>query len=257
MEYATNAPQNASIPRRNAAVTGLAIVGFIALVAAGIWLAVSSARFVPGVTNSIGAAAVYIGSMFTPAPAPSLSVVPTASTSMPFEEATSSAPASPVATPAPAPMPKAITPTKGAETANTYQISGNALAAPHGLPDLVTSIDAVGYLTGTTADSFVVATSVPSGMRPAVRFTIRNAGTNIAGAWRFSASIPTQTIYIYQSPSEQALNPGDSIQFTLGFDEASKGSGKTISITANFDYAIAESNTSNNSASATLTILGS
>ena len=100
-------------------------------------------------------------------------------------------------------------------------------------------------------------TTAPSGSRPAVVFTIKNIGTNVAGSWRWSASIPTQTSYLYQSLPQQALNPGDSIEYTLGFDQANKGSGQMISVTANFDRAVAESDANNNSASATLTILGS
>src|SRR3989344_3436924 len=46
---------------RQAAINGLAVVGFIALVGAGIWFAVYSTRFVPTVVNNLGAAAVYLG----------------------------------------------------------------------------------------------------------------------------------------------------------------------------------------------------
>src|SRR5437588_318447 len=79
-------PQDTSNPARRSAMVGLAVVGFIALIALGIWLAVSSARYVPGAVGGLGSAATYLGSIFTPAPNPSLSVVPTASTT-PFSEA--------------------------------------------------------------------------------------------------------------------------------------------------------------------------
>ena len=59
---------------RKAAINGLAVVGFVALIVAGLSLAVYSVRFVPTVVNSIGAAAVYLGSKFSPAP--DLSVIP-------------------------------------------------------------------------------------------------------------------------------------------------------------------------------------
>jgi hypothetical protein len=127
----------------------------------------------------------------------------------------------------------------------------------YGFPDLVVNITAVGYLATTSPDSFVATSTVPASGRPAVKFTIKNIGTNVAGAWRFSASIPTQTAYIFQSQPQQILNPGDSIDYTLGFDQANRGSNQTISVTANFDHAIAEITVNNNSASASLTILGS
>jgi len=236
---------------------GLAIVGFIALVAAGMWLAVSSTRFVPPVVNRIGAAAVYLGSIFTPAPKPDLSVVstPTASTTIPFGAASSVLTSSPQATSTPSePATTAVNTTK---TTNTYQISGASVSAPSGLSDLVVNINAVGYLETTSVDSFVASSTIPAGSRPAVKFTIKNIGTNWTGTWRFNASIPTWTTYVYQSQPQQSLAPGDSIDYTLGFDRANAGADKIISITANFDRAVTESNTNNNNASTKVTILGS
>lgn len=238
---------------RQAAINGLAVVGFIALVAAGIWLAIYSTRFVPTVVNRIGSAAVYLGSVFTPADEPTLSVVPnpTASTTISFGNATTSTTTKP-ATPV---KPKPVATTPGDKTGGTYQIGGttNILS---GLPDFSITITAVGYLATTSADSFVATSTVPSGSRPAVKFTIKNIGTNVSGQWRFSASIPTQVSYIYQSQLQQSLNPGDSIEYVLGFDQANRGSNQTVSVSANFDRAVVENSYSNNNASANLTILG-
>ncbi len=247
-----------SIEPRQAVVSGLAVVGFIALVSAGIWLAVYSTRYVPSVVNRVGAAAVYLGSVFTPAPGPTLSVVPTASTTISFGDTSPSATTTTVKPATQTPSKPAQT-TAGAKTNTTYQISGGSptTGTLSGLPDFVTTISAIGYLTTTPADSFVASTTVPAGGRPAVRFTIKNIGTNVSGTWRFSASIPTQSSYLYQSQPQQSLNPGDSIDYTLGFDQAISGVNKMISITANFDRTVAESNLDNNSASAQLTILGS
>ncbi len=250
----------ASIPTRQAAINGLAVVGFVALVVAGIWLAIYSTRFVPTVVNRIGSAAVYLGSVFTPADEPTLSVVPnpTASTTISFGPTSSGTPVTTTPKPATFVKPNPVSTTPGSKTSGTYQISGEtATSAFSGLPDLVSSINSTGYLATTSAESFVASSTVPSGSRPAVRFTIKNIGTNATGLWRFSASIPTQSAYLYYSPLQQSLNPGDSIDYTLGFDQAIAGSDKMISITANFDRAIGESNHNNNSASAQLTILGS
>ena len=248
---------NNSTPVGRTAINGLAVVGFVALVATGVWLAVYSTRFVPSVVNGIGGAAVYLGSVFVPAPKPSLSVInsETASTTIFFGNASSTAVADAIAPPVPK---KIIAPSVGTSASSTYQISGaTTTAALFGLPDLATSIGAVGYLATSSADSFVATSTVPSGGRPAVKFTIKNIGTNVTSAWRFSASIPTQSSYIFQSQPQQSLAPGESIDYTLGFDQATAGSGKMISVTANFDHAIGESNTNNNSASVQLTILGS
>lgn len=243
-------------------VNTLATVGFIALIGASMWLAVYSTRFVPGVVGRIGSAAVYLGSVFTPAPA-SLSVVPTptaSSTILTFGEATSTtgvATTTKPATQTPA-KPKTVPTTAGEQTSTTQQIGGTATpAALTGLPDLIVTINAVGYLATTSAESFITSSIVPAGSRPAVNFTIKNIGTNVSGMWRFSATIPTQSAYLYQSQPQQSLNPGDSIDYTLGFDQANRGTGQTISITANYDRGVTESNTDNNNASAKITILGS
>lgn len=252
---------------RQAAITGLAIVGFIALVGASIWLAVYSTRYVPTVVNNIGAAAVYLGSIFTPAPA-SLSVVSTASTTISFGDASSIAPTSENKTdskPAPSTIKPAPT-TAGEKINTTEQISGATTNMLSGLPDFITTISAVGYLTTTSADSFVASSSVPANTRPAVNFSIKNIGTNASGLWCFSATIPTQSSYLYQSQPQQSLNPGDSIEYTLGFDQAYRGVDQMISVTANIANTantgtcartVTESNANNNSASAKITILGS
>lgn len=249
-------------PQRQSVTNGLAITGFVALVALGIWLAVYATQFVPSVVGGIGAAAVSLGSVFNPAPNPSLSVASSslssaasdASTTISFG-ATSTAPA--VSSTGNVSVPARV-PSAGTPTSETIPLgSTTPVAAPSGLPDLQTSITAVGYLATTSADSFVASATVPVGSRPAVKFTIKNIGTNVTGPWRFSASIPTQTAYIFQSDLQQSLAPGDSIDYTLGFDQANRGSNQTISVTANFDNTVGESNKNNNSASASITVLGS
>ncbi|OGG39763.1 hypothetical protein A2118_01825 [Candidatus Kaiserbacteria bacterium GWA2_50_9] len=250
---------------RKAATRGLAIVGFIALVGAGIWLAVYSTRYVPIVVNNVGVAAVYLGSIFTPAPGPTLSVVPNASTTIPFGEISSTTPT----TESPASKPvaqKPVATTAGEKTTSTVQIgSETAVNTLSGLPDFVTTISAVGYLTTASADSFVASSTVPTGSRAAVSFSIKNVGANASGPWCFSATIPTHSSYLYQSQPQQSLNPGDSIDYTLGFDQAYRGADQMISVTANIANTantatcartVTESNTNNNSASAKLTILG-
>ena len=245
-------------PSRGNIVSGLAVIGFIALVIGGMWLAVYSTRYVPGVVNRAGAAAVYLGSLFTPS-SPHLSVVPapTASTTISFGDATTSRASQVTSTPTNSKPSKTTKTTAGTKTNVTYQIGGtNSGAGLYGFPDLVVTIDAVGYLATSSTDSFVATSTVPVNGIPAVRFTIKNIGTNVAGPWRFSASIPTVNGYIYQSQLQQSLNPGDSIDYTLGFNQANVGTRETISVTANSDKTIQESNTDNNSASTVLTILG-
>ena len=243
----TNAPE-----KRSVALTTLAAVGFVALIAFGMWLAVYSARFVPGTVSRIGSAAVALGSVFNSG---SSGVATTTTPSTITFGGSTSTPETTTPTTGDTGSGSTYHPQPGQETSGTTQIGGTGSPAPYsGLPDLEVSITAVGYLTTNTTDSFVAATVVPHGYRPAVKFTIKNIGTNVAGSWAFSAVIPTQTAYIFQSQSQQPLNPGDSIDYTLGFDSPLTGPNQQIRVNANYNNAIAESNTANNSATATLNV---
>lgn len=250
---------------RQAVINGLAVAGFIALIAVGIWLAVYSTRFVPTVVGRIGSAAVYLGSVFTPASTtPSLTVVPTASTTIPFGDETPATTTEATSTPkkievieipsTAATLPATTKPIVPATTAGKTATSTAII--PAGLPDLMVKITSVGYLTTNSTDSFVANTTAPAGTRPAVSFTIKNIGTNVTGAWTFSSSIPTQTSYIFTSPEQQSLASGDSIDYTMGFDQAMIGANQPILITVNPEHKIIESTEKNNTASTTITILG-
>lgn len=238
-------------PARHPAVTSLAIVGFVAIVIAGLWLAVYSTRFVPGVVNRIGSAAVYIGSVFTPAPnSNNLSVVPTptASTTISF----GTAPATSTAQTTTSTQPKSVTTSAGHKTITVYKVGSTTPATLTGLGDLAVNIDTTGYMTTNTTDSFVASTTVPHGDNAAVRFTIKNVGTNWSGTWTFSASIPTYPAYTYTSQPQQSLAPGDSIDYTLGFNQANVGSNKIITISIN--PGVSDSNATNNTTSAAVTV---
>jgi len=252
-------PESAnSFSNRSTVINVLAVAGFIAIIGGSMWLAVYSTRYVPNVVGRMGAAAVYLGAVFTPAPEPTLSVIPTASTTLPFgEEVSSSISTTTVPTEILTAPSKPVTTTAGKQTTKTIQIGGatttpKATVALSGLPDFAVTIHSVGYLASTTADSFIATTTI-SGTRPAVSFTIKNIGTNVTGPWRWSISIPTQMAYLYESTPQQSLAPGDSIDYTLGFDQATVGT-QTVSVTANFDKTVTESNDRNNTTSAIMTI---
>lgn len=257
---------------RQVAIGVLAVIGFIALIGASMWLAVYSTRFVPSVVNRIGGAAVYLGSVFRSSEVPGLSVVPTpsASTTLPFDGASSTIPAkTSITTPAkrvpttPAPT-KPVTTTPGTPTNSVYPLGGTSQTPVFsGLPDLTVSVT-TGYVTVAGATSslqyFVASSTVPAGFNPAVHIIVTNIGTNVAGPWHLRAVIPTQSNYIKEwLESQPSINPGDNRGYLMSFDylAANKGSGQMISVTANYDHLISESNLNNNSVAAYLTILGS
>ncbi len=236
---------------RQTAINSFAVIGFIALLGLGVYGAIYSSRFVPTVVTRASSAAVYLGSLFNQNDS-ELSVVPTASTtpSLVILFGTSTPATLPIASstatsskPAPRPAPAPVL-TRVPATA----------PALYGLPDLTVEVTAVGYLAANSTDTFVASATVPDGERPAVKFTITNTGTNTAASWRFSAEIPTRSSYTYRSTAQQALNPGDSIDYVLGFDRARSGENRVMTIMTDYTKDIAESNETNNTATVTLDI---
>lgn len=240
--YRMNGNQPIS-PARQAAIDGLAIVGFIALVGAGVWLAIYSTRFVPTVVNRFGAAAVYLGSVFTPAPDSSLSVVPTptASTSIPFDTATTTSATT-----------TQVTPAKPSKPSYPVVTAPAPPAALYGLPDLTVQIGAVGYVTCDSQQCFVPSASAPSGYKPAIKFNIKNSGTNVTGIWNLNVSVPGQD---QKFDNLESMLPGAEVTYVAWITDAQTGSMQTITVTANYDGSVTESNTGNNTSSSDLQVL--
>ena len=234
----------------------LAVIGFLALVAGGITLAVYSARYVPGAISRLSTAAVSLSSVFN-FEGGSLEVIPGGG--LPFGPTTPTTTTTPApSTPAPSTggTPPATTP--GTPSSGVYPI-GSPTNPPtlSGLPDFAVRISAVGYLVSTSTSSFVATTTIPARSRVAVKFTIQNQGTNASGSWRFSASIPTDNAYIFESPVQQSLLPGENIEYILGFDQAKAGSDMPIAISVDYEKKVSESDENNNGASEKVTVLGS
>ncbi|MDB5195412.1 MAG: hypothetical protein JWO84_596 [Parcubacteria group bacterium] len=255
---------------KRAAVGGLAVVGFIALILIGIATAIYAASFLPKAFSRLSTANVFLSSASTPNDTNTLQPVNNPSVVVGTSSAPTSIPLSPAPTTTVPPAYTAPTPTTPAYTAPatpTYVAPKPAQVVPtytvvqvpqnyYGLPDLVTTITSVGYLrnSGDTT-SFVAATAVPNGYQGAVRFVVANRGTGVSNSWTFSANLPSASNSNYTSSYQRSLNPGDSIVFTLGFDGTSNGNG-TIRITADANNNVQESNENNNTDSASIYVNG-
>jgi hypothetical protein len=232
-------------PVKGAAVNALAVVGFVALLIIGIALAIYSSQYVPAavskLANQTGASSnnpntlSVVAASSTPSNTDELLTVNTTTLTPPSTTSTTttSAPASP--------------------SSEISQPSTHPRGL-YGLSDLATTIIATGYLAGPSTSSFVPASIVPPGARPAVEFSIANNGTNTTGPWNFIAEIPSKGNQVFTSPTEVSLNPGDHTVFTLGFNQAIPGQAQTITVVADPNNTITESNEGNNSASAAVTI---
>lgn len=145
--------------------------------------------------------------------------------------------------------------TPGPRTDNTYQIPGTGGSTPgsttakpinpNGKPDLAVNVLDVGYIDAAT-NKFVAASSVNRSERVAVRFEIENKGNNVSDSWMFSAILPTYPPFVFQSQTQQKLNPGEKIEYTLGFDKVATGNSVDLKIFADQSLKINESNEENN-----------
>ncbi len=101
------------------------------------------------------------------------------------------------------------------------------------------------------ADLSVQITSVVSdGAGGAVAtFDIGNIGLSSTGVYTFTAQLPTTSGYLYSSPVQSSLAPGDHIVNTLRFSQAQSGLFSVVVDTATY-----ESNRSNNYAAQTVSM---
>ncbi len=125
-----------------------------------------------------------------------------------------------------------------------------------GKADLVVRVISVGVLNPYN-NVFTQKSTVDAGERAAVKFEITNIGGSATGAWRFSALLPDNSAQVYNSGTERSLGAGDSIEFTMGFDNLARSGANTLTISADDTNAVSESNENNNSASVTFYNTGS
>lgn len=166
---------------------------------------------------------------------------------------TASVPATPVPT---TPAPSRIIRKAGVETRNVYSVTTTSrVSDPNGRVDLSVQILETGALDPVT-NVFTRTASLRRGSKGAVRFSVTNLGTKSAENWNFNAVVPTFPMYIYASDMQPVLGPGDSVEYTLGFDQADGVATNGI-LTVNIDPSSAirnEISRDNNIARATFSI---
>ncbi|MBL1434521.1 hypothetical protein COB87_003075 [Candidatus Wolfebacteria bacterium] len=245
---------------KQAATNGLAVVGFITLLLLAIVLAGNAAKFVPtlvnGAVNGLSATVIGVTSIFIPAEGDIIVVgtsTTTPTTNFPIilnpeeeEEATTT--------------PSVINPTPGGETTEItdQDLDGPIVSDPNGLPDLVPVVIATGKLVGGfAANNFVATSTLLKTDRIAVKFAIENKGTKSTGTnWRFNVVMPTETTYIFVGKFEhvQNLNPGEKIEYVIGFDRSKIGTDLQIAIAVDQNKGVTESNETNNGAFVKITV---
>lgn len=230
---------HAANPTRKATVNGLAVVGFIALIVGGMLLVIYAARFIPETLSRL-AGAVYLS------PEEVVNPEPEAPVETPNEET----PEEPVVTPE---TPTEKPPQTGGPNIVTYPtVVPNQL---YGNPDLAVDVLAVGYLRTSSASSFVADGSIDENDRPAVRFRVRNLGTNYVNFWQVRIEYPSRTgSDTYLITSRDMLYPGGYKDFTFGFDDPEEGNDRRFTVTVDPDDDLNEGSESNNRDTATIDI---
>jgi len=246
---------------KQAATNGLAVVGFITLLFLAVVLAGNAARFIPtivnGAVNGLSATVIGITSIFVPAEG-DIIVVETGTTTTPTTNfPIVLEPETEVEEPVKPPV--TVNPTPGGETVEvTEQNPGGVISDPNGLPDLVPVVLATGKLVGGyAADNFVATSTLSKTDRIAVKFAVENKGTKASGSnWRFNVVMPTESTYIFEGKSEhvQNLNPGEKIEYVIGFDRSKVGTDLQIAIAVDQNKGVTESDETNNGAFVKITV---
>jgi len=232
-------------PTRKATVNGLAVVGFIALIVGGMLLVIYAARFIPETLSRL-AGAVYLSPEETVNPEEPETPVVVPEENGGEEETPvveEEAPTNPTQTP-----PK----TGGPNIVTRPTVVPNQL---YGRPDLTVDVLAVGYLRTSSASSFVSDGSIDENDRPAIRFRVRNVGTNLVNFWQVEINYPSRSgADTYVITSRDLLYPGGYKDFTFGFDDPEEGNDRRFTVTVDPDNDLGEGSESNNRDTATIDI---
>lgn len=123
-----------------------------------------------------------------------------------------------------------------------------------GKSDLSVRLISTGIINKYTKQ-FTQTNTMGTGDEVGMRFEVRNIGNAVSGSWNLKATLPSATTPNYNSDQQMSLNPGDRIEFTLGFDNPSNLGSITAYVYADPSNIISESNESNNSISVPFNII--
>lgn len=127
----------------------------------------------------------------------------------------------------------------------TTVVNTGTYPAYYGQADLAVRVLQVGALN-TATNLIASKTTFTSYETVGIKFEIRNDGGNVSGPWYFTAVLPSTTNPNFTSQPQRSLQPGESIQYTLGFNNLLNQSSNNITINADPINSVRESNESNN-----------
>lgn len=147
-------------------------------------------------------------------------------------------------------------------TYNSYNYATSSASANKsivnisGKPDLAVKLIAVGVIDRYTKQ-FSQTQYTNTTDEIGIKFEIVNIGDSASGVWSFKATLPSMTTPNYQSDNQVSLNPGDRVQYVLGFDNPTNTGANSVYITINPLNYSTDSNTSNNFLTIPISVIGS
>jgi hypothetical protein len=117
--------------------------------------------------------------------------------------------------------------------------------AYYGEPDLAITLIGTGIID-PASKQFIQTNYAGMNDEVAMKFQVKNIGTNVSGAWQLRINSPSRTTPYYDSPYQQSIKPGDSMIFTASFDSPVTTGINTAYVTVDPLNMIAESSKANN-----------
>lgn len=220
---------------RKATMNGLAIVGFGALIIAGIFLAIYAARYVPETLSRLSGAVILSSDTGTTTnESEGSGETPTVTNDTEDEPSvvTPAVPETPTVSKPPVTGGPLIVPQSPRVVSNEPTLFGRA--------DLAIQNAEIGYMRGST---FIEDNDAPSNRDVAVRFNVKNIGTNSASGWRVRINVEGERPV---TGSGGFLMPNGTQNFMVRVENPEEGENLRVEIEVDYQDDLNESNERNN-----------
>ncbi|NCN52408.1 hypothetical protein GW943_01205 [Candidatus Parcubacteria bacterium] len=221
-------------------VTGLTILGFIAVLALCVFAAVKLVQLTPNIFSSLANVTVgtqdesdsTVATTDTTNGPSTVTIIRNPATSTPptVTPATSTPQQRPPVTPPTTPQQPPVTPQPQPET-YTYNYTYLPTSDPNGYTDLVARVYATGYVRNHT---FVESPYVDTNDTAAVQISVKNTGTKTSD--RFDVDITLPTGDDFSLDNQAGIQPNEEVIITFSFDP------RSLSGTRSFDGRVSVSN---------------
>ncbi len=151
-------------------------------------------------------------------------------------------------------------PAATSSTSNTNQTTGGTVVKNpvvinyYGKPDLEITLISTGVVNRSTGQ-YIQTSSAGANDEIAMKFIVRNVGTNVSGPWSLRLNMPSRTTPTYDS-NQPSIKPGGGIEYTASFNTPTNQGVNTGYILIDPFYAVDESSKTNNNLTITFNVSG-